>query len=274
MTPSEFMVLLGLRDHPTKLEWVDAKLRAGGYNPKSVSDSGAAGELLNNSLFYDEEIAQHTLNGNFQRILGSLTVFQSLLEELKPARVADLGGGVGILSLFGASLWPESTFDVYDRSQKPLDIGSAWASKLELSKVRYIRVAFQELSVNSFELQYDIAQFEYVLDLHIDAEAYLASLPGGTDESTAGAIYDAPFAAAQSLVREGGFCIVRSGSFDPEGVEALIDSSRRNGFSLDSHTSLTRFGLTLVFEKESEIRSTRFQDVENFHTSIQRSMET
>jgi hypothetical protein len=267
MEPEQFLNRLGLKDTPEDDEWILTKLKDGGYDIYSLN--GVADRLVNNALFYDKEIACHILGGNFKRLTASLAEFLFSLKKAPLRNVADLGGGTGILSLYGSTIFPDVKFDVFDQSENPLKLGEIWATKLGIRNVTFNCLSFKEILNQSIDGLYDRVQFEYVLDLANE------TLPDGNNDYAVGRMYDEPLLSAVHLLKAGGMCVIRCGDFNIENAEALIDSARHVNLSLDPQLTQSNYsGLTMAFIKQAQVTDRRFDDIEILHSCFRRWNES
>lgn len=115
-------------------------------------------------LFKDEVAARKTLGTNFTRLAHSIERVSKVevLKSGKARRVADLGGGPGIIASWLVLNGLCETCDVYDHAKNALMIGETWATSLGATGVRFHHETFADVGKRDHE-RFDFVFAEHAL---------------------------------------------------------------------------------------------------------------
>lgn len=230
----------------------ERQICAAGYDLDRIrAEEGVAAEELHDAMFLTEDIARTTLGTNYNRIIASIEHYSRMVDNLRPRRVVDFGGGCGITCFDAAERWRSCEFIVCDRSLNALEIGSQWAGKLGLTNVKYQRLDFTHAKLESvLRSDNDLIVFEYVFRLGFEfeeeSEVITHTLPGMN--------------TAAPLLGSRGMVCVRFGEFSEHGLTGLVRAAYRAGLFVQS-VSGSDSGFTFLFDTDNTDRS---EDAEVF----------
>jgi hypothetical protein len=219
------------------------EIKAAGFHlDEIIAREGTSSENLQNALFVSERVASTILSGDFERIEGSMEKFCASVSSLQneSGLAADLGGGAGLAALWAARNHPKWTFDIIDRAANTLNIGAAWANRIGIENVRFIRDAFETLA-DSHKQTYDLVVLDYVLTPASESEDIQPLI----DE------IQPALAAASNILRQRAFCYIRFGFFNELGLVALLQAAHNASLNLSySRTVCESIGVTVWFIKD------------------------
>ena len=155
LTPVRFLRRLGIR-HMLSERAAEAYHRnaclAGG-DPFAIMKYGAFSPQADDYRYITEDTGKRYLSGEYGRLLGLLRSFDRLEGyPSRPQRVADLGGGTGVVALYLAARHPAARVVVYDHSPRPLSLGRKWAREQRLGNVAYVKANYPQLAGGQEEI--------------------------------------------------------------------------------------------------------------------------
>lgn len=161
-------------------------IRDAGGKPEAVLSGGdTMGIPVVDMYFMTESIACTFLAADVPRLYQVLEAFETrnIIPE-SAGRIAEIGGGPGIVSLWLARKHPEIRFTVYDHAPNPLSLGKKWADRLGLTNIDYIRASYKELAENGGNTRQDLVLGLSVLDLQITSKNTPLSISQAPDLKT------------------------------------------------------------------------------------------
>lgn len=100
-------------------------------------------------FFATPESASVILSGDYVRQLDSMIdLFSALNHFSEGFKLADIGGGAGILSLWCSSELGAKT-TVFDHSPKAAEIGQIWAKKFNLPSFDYVETSYEDIKTKA-----------------------------------------------------------------------------------------------------------------------------
>jgi tRNA1(Val) A37 N6-methylase TrmN6 len=172
-TPVGFLAELGiLQKSPEQVFTADYWKMVGeaGGDRRDLDLHGPFSAEAGSVFFVTEEVAKHSLSAEYWSFLGTLDFFQGITKTLpKPRRLADLGGGIGIVSLYFARCNPECQATVYDHAPQQLELGRKWAAERGIHNIKFVRATYKELAAGPQGSGNDLVLFLRGLDLRISA---------------------------------------------------------------------------------------------------------
>lgn len=169
--PAEFLAEIGIQksshDRVSSPEYWKLIRDAGG-NPQDLDTYGPFSPQAGNVFFCTEEVARRSLSGEYNWFLTFLRMLEDTLEKLPtPRRIADIGGGIGIPTLYLARLYPDCCFTVYDHAPRQLEIGRQWAKEYGIENVKFVETSYQELAEVDQHADNDVVLFMRGMNLRI-----------------------------------------------------------------------------------------------------------
>jgi SAM-dependent methyltransferase len=236
--PAAFLRCLGIRRR-NKASVINysfwrAVQKAGGNHDDIVRHGGFSPEA--GSVYYiTEQIAKRVLSTEYDTLLTYLQYFRRLCESLPSLRkIADIGGGTGIVSMYLAACHPECKATVYDHSPAQLALGRKWTKEQNLRGVRFVQSTYGQLANQVKAGSHDLVMFVRAMDLKLPA-------PGSGDLSLR--IPDCPVrrpspdiqtavTAISRLLAPDGVGVI-SCALSGWGLVTLFESVRRAGLGVD-----------------------------------------
>ena len=86
------------------------------------------------------------LGGDFDRIVNA-GEFVTRLNPEPNARILDIGGGLGQLSLWMAHLWPSTKITLIEKAT--LDLPTRWAKELALTNIEFLNATFEDVHLEA-----------------------------------------------------------------------------------------------------------------------------
>src|SRR5262249_13628015 len=170
--------------------------------------------------FVTEDIGKRFLSRDYRRLLGLLQSFDRIEGyPAGPRRVADLGGGTGVVGLYLAARRPASQVVVYDHSPRQLHLGRQWAQEQHLGHVGDVPAGYQQLAGEPEGGDNDLVVFFFGLNPN-------ASGPGPNEDE------QAAMGALARLLSPGGVGVI-SVALTPERAGYLFEALRRAGLGVD-----------------------------------------
>jgi hypothetical protein len=171
LAPARFLRQLGIKRIPPDQVFPDRfreeAERAGG-TPADYDMHGWFAPPIEDDFYVTEAMAKRSLGAGYECFLRTL---ENLTPEVgfpvAPRRVADLGGGTGVVSLYLAARHPASRIVVYDHWPRQLELGRMWARERRLSNIRYVDATCQQLASRTKPGANDLALCFRGLDLRI-----------------------------------------------------------------------------------------------------------
>ncbi|QDU98800.1 Methyltransferase domain protein [Lignipirellula cremea] len=152
-------------------------IRDAGGNRGDLDKYGPFSPQAGNVFFITEEVAKRSLSAEYEWFLSSLGSLENAIGDLPtPSRIADMGGGVGIASLYLARVYPDCHVTVYDHSPGQLEIGSKWARRSGTQNIEFAEASYKEVAEGRERLDNNVVLFLRGLDLRMPA-------PGTRDTS-------------------------------------------------------------------------------------------
>jgi hypothetical protein len=102
---------------------------------------------------------------DYRRLLGSMEDFHLVPGYPRdPRRIADLGGGTGVLSMYLAELHPKSTVIVYDHAPAALRYGQKLAKKKKIHNIKFRSASYRQLASKSGPQNNDLVLISSAFD--------------------------------------------------------------------------------------------------------------
>ena len=165
MTPHQFLRELGITKNSALQEGSEeyvAEIRRTGLDPAVAERDGAFSPGAMDLRFANERVARATLSCDFDRLREHMEQLRDASRFPKnPHRIADLGGGVGVVAMFLARQHPQAQVTVYDWSPRSLEIGRKWAGERAIRNIEFRLASYDALAVGP-----EIAACDAVLLLH------------------------------------------------------------------------------------------------------------
>ena len=213
-------------------------------------------------LFVDEATALRTLGSNFDRLAHSMERIAEA-EVFKMGnidRVADLGGGPGIIAMWLVSSGYCGTCDVYDHARNPLVLGEKWAASLGISGVRFHHKTFADLG-NAKEESFDFVFAEHAVSL--DYMHQSVSTNGNwlkPEDCPLLPRYVELVAAFNGLLKSAGVGLIGSGNVFPVCAAALCSALRQQNISINWCLSSNQDGLQLFINRGGTVLLETFEE--------------
>jgi len=221
--------------------------------PSQESPGGAkpGGDVMGvemiNSLFADEKTAIQTLSGNFDRLANSMDRIAKgpAFAKGKLNRIAELGGGSGILGMWFVTNRLCEFCEIFDHAKNPLIIGEKWAGTLSLNGVRFSHKSYAELSSG------DSQDFDFVVAEHAVSLSYLPEYTESLEDSDVEPEtpvflrYKELAGAFSRLLQPTGVGLIGSGGPTPVALSLLCAALRERQLAIDWTMSSTEHGLQL-----------------------------
>lgn len=238
LTPARFLRDLGIRRScPARVftdrYWRDVR-RAGG-DPRALAVHGTFSRQAGDVYFITEDIARRSLSAEYDWFLRTLQNFRRVDGyPVEPRRVADLGGGTGIVSLHLAACHPNCQVAVYDHAPRQLQLGRKWAREQNLSNVRYVQASYEQLAKEPGTGDNDLVLFFRGLDLRIPAPGTCkaAESVDACPSPRPHADVQAAMTALARLVSPDGVGVIAC-AWSEWGLVHLFEAVRRAGLGVD-----------------------------------------
>lgn len=236
--PAAFLRRLGIRrgnptDVFTAAFWEEVR-RAGG-DPAKVARHGGYSPEAGNVYFCTERIAKRSLSAEYDFFLRTLGYMRRLGDSLPPpVRVADLGGGTGVIGMYLAAIHPGCEVTVYDHSPAQLTIGRGWASMQKLRGVLYELAEYGQLAAGSRPGDCDLVLFLRGLDMMLPAPTtgdVSLAIPDRPPPRPA-ADFQAPVTAIANQLAPTGVAVIGC-AWSGWGLVTLFEAIRRAGLGVD-----------------------------------------
>lgn len=224
--------------------WQDIR-NAGGDPEKTLAGGEPMSRAVVNMYFMTPEIACKFLAADAPRLLQVLesTEYLDFVPD-SATRIAEVGGGPGIVSLWLAQKHPEIQFVVYDYAENPLKIGKKWAIKLGIKNISFERKSFKRLSTEKIDDKFDLVMGLSILDLKIqqfEDKPHLSIIENAEYGENKNIELLNDFAEASSnLLKKNGLSYFSQGYFNDLGLFNLFNSLRENTLGIDWEMSRAR----------------------------------
>jgi SAM-dependent methyltransferase len=227
LTPEGFLRRLGIRRSSPERVYTEAFDRdacRAGADPFAIDKYGPFSPQASDYRFVTEEIGKRFLSAEYCRLLGLLESFERVEGyPARPQRIADLGGGTGIIGLYLAARDPGCQVAVYDHSPRQVELGRKWAREQHLGNVAYLHTTYQRLARepkrDDNDDDNDLVLFFYGLHMQVPG-------PGpAADEQAA-------MKALARLLSPGGVAVI-SLTINPHRMGYLFEAIRRAGLGVD-----------------------------------------
>lgn len=224
------------------------KIKEAGGDPRELDKHGTFSAQAGNVLFATEEVAKLSLSREYEWFLNTLEYVQDVVTELpRLRRVSDVGGGVGIVSLYLATRDPNCKVTVYDHAAQQLELGRKWAADLKIRNIEYVQKQYQQLATGP-EKDNDFVLFLRGMDLRLpkpgtgDISLDVNGCPRSDPRLTADLL--AAMTSIKRLLSRDGIGVIAC-SFSAWGLINLFEACRRAGLGVDwrlSHFDLQQRG--------------------------------
>ena len=254
-TATDFLASLGIEpreDVNTPGYWdaCRAMIRQAGGDPEiALPGSDPMAREVGNLYFLTPEIAAHFLAADFPR-LTEVFAFLSGMPLISPStsRVAEVGGGPGLVSLWLATRHPQTQFTVFDYAENTLDVGRIWAKRLGVGNIHHELASYDELGSGvPLDGSFDLVLGLGALDLSMRAPLHkkVLSLSEHTLDLKARKTktLHAFCKACATLLKPGGLLYFSQGSITDLGLLSLFDAFRAHNLGINwEHTKVVGEG--------------------------------
>ena len=202
------------------------------------------------SLFKDEEATLTTLGSNFDRVAGSIEKISNckIFKNKKVEKVAELGGGTGLICTWLCLNGYAKGCDVYDHAENPLKWGQKWASELKVDGVTFRKKTYRELS-SAIGEKYDFVFAEFATSFdHIMANDTKLNDFLNPEKCPLLGTYRELSGAIRNLTATEGEAFVGAGFITPPCAVALCQALRENNLFIDWLQSSHRNGFQLFIK--------------------------
>jgi SAM-dependent methyltransferase len=241
--PKDFLAKLGIKRPPkggvfTQRLWDDIKSR--GVDPDARNQGDGFHPAAGDVYFVDPLIARRVLSESYERYLRHMKDFTAVNGfPTKPGAIAEIGCGAGLLALWLAHQYPESTVRGFDWSGHALEIARVFATELKLANVDFAQKSFADLA-DAPEGKFDLVIAYHAFNMErgsevedrvlADSEFSEADLDG-----LSGQVMFAMRAMARLLSDDGVGVIC--GNWDDVGLLCLFQSIRKAGLGTNWSTT-------------------------------------
>jgi SAM-dependent methyltransferase len=238
--PAWFLRKLGIRRSSYEQVYTDSFWRAvrrAGGDPSVLEAHSAFSPQAGEVFFITEEIAKRSLSAEYDDFLEILQCLDRLEGDLPTLRrVADLGGGTGIVAMYLAATHPSCKAVVYDHAPIQLELGRKWATEHELRDIEYVQASYQQVAATKDVDVNDLVLFLRGLDLRLPT-------PGTGDVSIGvdacvprrpqpGASVQAAMTGLAKLMSPQGLGVIGC-KWSSWGLMSLFEAIRRAGMGVD-----------------------------------------
>jgi hypothetical protein len=242
--PKDFLASLGIKRPPkggvfTQRLWDDIKSRGGDPEARFQGDGFHA--AANDMYFIDPVIARRVLSEDYERWCRHIKDFTTVEGfPPKPGAIAEIGCGVGILSLWLARQYPEATVSGFDWSERALEVGRLFAKDLNLANVDFAQKSFEDLAdtpTGTFDLVIAYHAFDMERTRRVAGKAFDYS---ELSESALDELSDQMMHAMRAMARllSGDGVGVICGKWDDVGLLCLFHSIRKAGLGTNWSATL------------------------------------
>jgi hypothetical protein len=209
------------------------------------------------ALFKGEQLARETLGQNFKRLQNSMRRLRNapVFGSGPLSRVAELGGGAGVLGMWIVGCGLARDCEIYDHAANPLAVGKQWAEKLGLATVSFHEISYAQIASTLQNKNCDFVFAEHAVQLN--------NYPNIWDESDheiheCHAFFSRRYhelaAAISALLKPGCGAFIGYGVATPWALELLCEALRSHNLAIDWSLTTNRDGLQLyVHDKVSPI---------------------
>jgi len=132
-------------------------VRESGVDPEILDLFGSFSTEASEVYSASDRVARYSLSCEFSRLQGTMEYLAWLADQLPPIHhAADLGGGVGMLSFYLASISPIRQMTVYDHGNRSLELGRTWAQRWGFSNVLFELESYGSIAKKSCLSQNDL----------------------------------------------------------------------------------------------------------------------
>lgn len=215
--------------------------------------------------FKDVPCGKQTLGRDFSRLEFCMKLLNSHpgIVRLRPRRMADLGGGSGVLSIWMAYKDPTARFVVVDPSQNSLDFGKSLCEEIGILNVTFENKDYKRLN---FETDFDFVMSNYSLDLQFLAPEDPSSDPTlGKRLRSVLRRYKEFAQGMKTCMDPDGLGLLTSGDTSFDSVEMVCRAIRKASLSIDwDYTRID--GCFQMFLKSTgpDVLHSYLQDAERF----------
>jgi hypothetical protein len=241
------------------------------------------------SLFTDEQTALTILGSNLDRVASSIEKISNckIFKKGKIERVAELGGGAGLICTWLSLNGCAKACDVYDHADNPLKWGQKWANDLKAVDVTFQKNSYAELSTTDVgKYDFVFAEFAVSFDHKVANDTKLDDFLN-PEKCPLLEKYRELAGAIKSLTAADGEALVGGGFISPPSAVALCHALRESGLVIDWLQSSYRNGFQLFIKPKGihlleaaeddalalmsdvvEVREFAFQDVLSLEKSF------
>ena len=238
--PKDFLASLGIERPPKGGIFTEKfydEIRAKGFDPGIVASGDGFHPEAGSVYFCDIATARKSLSHDYARYAAQLRDFSRVNGfPAHPSRIAEIGCGPGIVSLWLARQNPGAQIVGFDWSDACIRTSAIFADQLGLGNVSFQIQSFEDLSRARDEGAFDLVIAYHAFDGTRSSEnlANVFSFKDLTDEQISrlsGPIAEACRAMASLLAPMGTGVI--TGSFNHEGRLCLFSSLRQVGLGVN-----------------------------------------
>jgi len=231
--------------------WIENRIKEAGYDlEEDDEDDSHMPVRSTDMMFCDEEVARYILSGDFNRILGAL----SRLKKATPShatRIAELGGGVGLLSFWLAKSMPNCQFTVVDKSANSLAMGEKWAKKAHLTNVSFLQASYEDIGANEWNAnKFDFVFAEAAIGISLRFSRPTLEFPISTEmlethSGDAGSSAMPLLRAAEAILSPDGTLFVSAYGLSMEAMYSFFKTTRLGRLRVDWKKSSSRGNVRL-----------------------------
>lgn len=237
-SPAEFLRRLGIRRSSPGEVFTESfwrEVRGAGGNPHDVERYGGYSPQAGDVYFITERIAKRSLSTEYDFCLQTLDYLRRLGDRVPPPhRVADIGGGTGVVSMYLAASHPGCEATVYDHSPAQLALGRRWAEGQALRRVRYAEATYGQLADRKRPGDNDLVLFLRGMDMRLpspntgDVSLAVPACPAGQPPPEV----QAPITAVANLLAPTGVGVIGC-AWSGWGLVTLFEAIRGAGLGVD-----------------------------------------
>ena len=243
MSPKKFLNRLGIQNRAG----VNHAHHSDSGDCTSNSFDGMAPDPMN-LLFKNETGAQETLGRNFKRLENSMRRLSNAppFRNGPLGRVAELGGGAGIIGMWIASNNLCESCRIYDHALNPLKIGEKWAITLGLPNVSFQQATYDQIGHSSGTRDCDFVFAEHAIELNSYPDVW-----DGDDESVRQIHafflkrYGELASAISNLLKPGAIALIGHGIATPWALNLLCQALRAQELVINWQYTSNRDGLQI-----------------------------
>ena len=236
--PESFLARLGIERPPAGgvfTEMLYDEVRARGADPEGRNQLDGFGPAVGDAYFVDEAIARKVLSADYSRYARQMSDLLGDGFPHQPCRIAELGCGAGLLSLWLARQHPAAEVHGFDWSAGAIGVARRFAAELDIGNASFHEASYESVAAEArsgFDLV--IAYNAVNLDRHAERSRGVYSL---AEFSEAGLDELSPHirqltAAMASLLTPEGVGVI-CGNWNDLGLVCLFHSIRAAGLGVN-----------------------------------------